>query len=429
MRRINNKQSSRIILPALLGNTLEWMQFALYGYMAPIISQLFFPSINKERSIILALLSLSVSFLARPIGGIFFGHLGDTKGRKFALIVSAAMMTTVTLLISMLPTYRSIGVYSQVLLYLLLFFQGFAVSGEFTGSASFLSEHVSQNKRGLYGSILFGSCYVGKLLSGLLLLVASFFMTSNYMLNGGWRFLFLAIAIIGFYIVIIRFFSPETPVFIDYKLEASKKNHIAPLIDIIRNKKSYVLKIICLSSLMASSSYFIIAFIPSFLIIKKGFSVSGAMLASIVPLLWTIIILPVAGYFSDKLGRKSIMIFGSRALLVLLIPSFLLINTGNIYLTIGGNLIICTLMAPVAAPILSTLTELFKTNSRYSGTAISYNLGLLIFGGTTPVVSFWLIETLHSNLAPCLYLMTTSLITLLSIRTIPETYQLKLTEA
>lgn len=427
MRRINNKQNPYVILPALMGNTLEWMQFALYGYMAPIISQLFFPSLDKERSIILALLSLSVSFIARPIGGVFFGHLGDTKGRKVALIVSATMMTIATLLISILPTYKSIGVYSQILLYIFLFFQGFAVSGEFTGAAAFLSEHVSQNKRGLYGSILFGTCYVGKLLSGLLLLTASFFMTSSYILNGGWRFLFLTIAAIGLYIIIIRLFSSETPIFMKHKLDTSS-NYMTPSIEILKNKKAYVLKIIFLSSLMASSSYFIIAFIPSFLILKKGFSVSSAMIASVVPLLWTIIILPIAGYFSDKIGRKAIMTFGSQMLLLLLIPSFLLINTGNIYLTIGGNLIICTLIAPVAAPILSTLTELFKTNSRYSGTAISYNLGLLIFGGTTPIISFWLIETLHSNLAPCLYLITTSLITLLSIRTIPETYQLKLTE-
>ena len=421
---MTNNKHRLYTLAGIMGNTLEWYDFALFGYCAPIIARLFFPANEPTVSLLLAYGAFATSFLARPFGGAVFGHIGDTYGRKIALVISISIMTIVTTCIGFLPSYEHIGIAAPILLSICLLIQGFAVSGEFTGAASFMTEHASINSRGVIGSYLFASCYAGKLISSLAISLVSTLVGNQLMLTWGWRIPFVLASIFGIVILALRLKTTETPIFMQaLKNKSSSKS--PAILAISRHKLSLVTTIL-LCSLMSVVSYLLVAYLPSFMTTKLGFTIKQTTLITPISLLILTITLPMMGWLSDQIGRKPVMKIGATGFLLFIYPLFVLIGKGTFQSILLGEISMALILAPVAAPIMATLTELYETHVRYSGSVIGYNLSVTFFGGTTPLISIWLVHIFSNNCAPSYYVMIVSLLSLVALQIIPETYHRKL---
>jgi MFS family permease len=425
MIQINHMK--KIIFAGVLGNTLEWYDFALYSYTAPILARHFFPSHSLSSSMLHTFAVFSLGFLARPLGGAVFGHIGDKFGRKYALILSMLVMTFATTLIGLLPTYNTIGISAPILLSFFLLLQGFAVSGEFTGSAAYINEHSSSGLRGLIGGTIFASCFVGKLMACIIVVICTTYFSPKIISAWAWRIPFLLASFFGIVILYLRLKTLETPIFVHVYNKNSTSQQ--PLLFAFKNHYQSILLTVFMTSNMAIASYLLVAYMPSFVITKLNYSLKEASLITSVSLLFLIPLLPIMGKLSDIFGRKIIMSLGSVGFILFSYPIFGLINIGTFYSIMAGDIAIAILLAPVAAPILAMLTEIYKTNIRYSASSIGYNIGLTIFGGTTPFITMLIVDKFHNNLSASYYLIFGSFVTLLALIFLPESYKNSLTMA
>lgn len=398
---ILNKKNIAIII----GNALEYYDFMLYGFFAVILAPLFFPSDIPGMSLIISMASYGVGFLARPLGGIVFGHLGDRNGRKDTLSLSILLVTLPTLGIALLPTYEQIGIYAPLLLVLCRLLQGFCLGGEASGAMTYMIENVAPHERDIASSWLVLSCYVGTLVGTLL----GAFFTLSCMPSWGWRLTFVMgslIALMGYY---IRKHLSESPEFI--KTQKQGKILKIPLKEIFKNKKENLFYAASLPSAV------IIPFIIIFIYLNSLFIKNLHLESSVVLLLnaglmgFWILLLPLFGHFAQKYGRILIMNIGVLGIALFSYPLFLFIGAEPTLQSVLLTQIILSVFAiAYAAPTSAFLVELFPVNERYTGIAFGYSLGHAIFGGITPIVLTTLVQSFGFTLAPVVCLIFSSLL-------------------
>lgn len=407
----------RTLLAGAIGNVLEWYDFALYGYFAPVFAALFFPSDSPSISLISAFGVFAVGFLARPLGALLFGYWGDTLGRRNALAWSVLFMAIPTCLVGLLPTYATIGVVAPIALTLCRFLQGLSVGGEFTGSATFLVEHAAASQRGYVGSWAGFSAQIGALLgSGVGALTASS-LAEEALRQWGWRIPFVMggfIAVVGWY---LRTKVPESPAF--EAIRQAGNVTASPVRDVFTMQRRAVAKVIGLVWLHGVAFYLLYVYLTTYLVTVTTTPLATVLVLNTSCMTILALLIPVMGAWSDRIGQPPLLIAGAAGIALLSYPCFLWLTSQDLPRMITAQIVLTILVACYMGPFFAAVAELFPTSLRYTGLSIGYNIGAALFGGTAPLIATVLIEWSGNSLAPAFYLSlcaTISLAVALTIR-------------
>jgi len=420
-----SKLNIRNLIAGSSGNVLEWYDFTVYGFLATIIGSQFFPDQDKVVQLISTFGIFAAGYLMRPLGGVVFGFIGDKYGRKKALLYSVLLMAIPTTLIAFLPTYESIGWYSALLLVLLRLLQGLSVGGEFTGSMSFLVEKAPEGNRGFYGSFstfgVFGGMLIG---SGLASLVAAI-LTKEQMHDFGWRIPFLFGAVIGLVGLYLRKGMSDEKVVASMKENnESAKN---PLAEFWKNHKLAGLKIVLMSWALGVSVYLLFVFMPSYLHTFHNVKLDEALSSHTIAIIVLMLLIPYFGYLNDKIGRKPILFISLIGFVLLSYPLFSLMFVNTFSAILTAMLVFAVLQAMFQSVMPALMTEMLPTRVRYTGLSVSYNISMALFGGTTPLVCTWLVKVSGGNVwMPAYYLIAVSVIAIITLFFIPESYKKEL---
>jgi metabolite-proton symporter len=419
---------TRVIAASMIGTTIEWYDFFLYGAAAALVfNKLFFPSFDPLIGTLLAFATYAFGFAARPLGGIVFGHFGDRIGRKKLLMWSLVMMGVATVLIGLLPGYDSIGIWAPVGLIVLRVIQGFAVGGEWGGAVLMAAEHGDAKRRGFWASWPQAGVPLGSLLSaGILALMAGIQSETDFV-RWGWRVPFLLSAIlviVGWY---IRNKVTESPMF-EAEIEAAEAPPKLPAIDVFRERPRAVLLGAGLRVGENIVYYVLTVFSLTFLVDVASESRSLALDALLIGAAVQFFAIPLLAMLSDRIGRRPVYAFGGFGLVVFIFLFFPMLASGNDALIILAIVIGLVLHASMYAPQAAFITELFPTRIRYSGVSIAYQLTAIFAGSLAPIIALWLYKDLHSSVPVSIYVAIACAISGVSALLARETRGVELSE-
>jgi MHS family proline/betaine transporter-like MFS transporter len=380
----------RIVTAGVIGNVLEWYDFAVYGYFAATLGALFFPAGDRASQTLAAFATYAVGFLMRPVGAAMFGHIGDRYGRARALFLSIGLMAVPTVLMGLLPTYASIGVAAPIAMVLLRMAQGLAVGGEFTSSMVFLAENSPQPRRGFFTSFAMFGATAGTMLGSAVVGVLTASLSADALASWGWRAAFVSGIVVAVVGVAIRRGLLDAPRGTPEK---------APLARAFRDHRWQVLRIGALNCGTAVIYYTLFVYAASWVPQTTAVSAATAIQITTLSMVTFLIVLPIAAALSDRIGRKRVMIAGFVACLLLAYPLVHLMHGGDVLLLATGQLTFAALLACSMAPIPATMCETFPHGVRVSAVSVGYGLAYALFGGTAPLVAAWLIRRTGYDLA------------------------------
>lgn len=411
----------RVILSCMIGNALEWYDFALYGYFATIISSQFFPQTDPFAALMSTFGVFAVGFITRPLGAVLFGHIGDKSGRKKALLWSIYLMAIPTAAIGLLPTYDQVGWLAPVLLTLVRILQGIAMGGEFTGSIVFIVEHADKGKRGFSGSWAPFSLLMGVLVGAAIAAFMSLLLTPEDLTSWGWRlpfFLSLAGGIVGAY---MRRTLTDPEKFEEVK--KARRSHSTPFGELMTHHLRPFTLVILIDFTVAIGFYLVVTFIVSYLEAFHALPKSTSLFISTCSMGAFALIIPLSGWVTDKIGRKPVMMGTAVAFMLLSYPLFQGFAVQGLWAPLMCHVTLGILMGIYFAPISAVLVEMFPMSVRYSGLSIAHNLSMSIFGGTTPMVAGWLINITGNKAIPGLYLVFAGAASLIGLYFMKDRYQ------
>ena len=415
----------RAIGASAMGNATEWFDYGIYAYGVTYISAALFPG-DTEEAVLFALATFAISFLVRPLGGLFWGPLGDRMGRKSVLALTILMMSGATVCVGLIPDYATIGFWAPTLLILLRMVQGFSTGGEYGGAATFMAEYAPDDKRGFCGSFLEFGTLAGFSLGALLMLGFSLMLGDATMYDWGWRIPFMVAGPMGLVGMYLRSKMEDTPVFLEAEQAAQGAKAASPtLAALITGYWRTLLVMGGLVTALNIVNYTLLSYMPTYLQRRLGLSANEALIVPIIGMMFMMVLLPFAGALSDRVGRKPLWRFSLIGLFLLVVPAYLLMATGFIGAVIGFALL-GLLYVPQLATISATFPALFPTSVRFAGFAIAYNVATSIFGGTAPAIGSSLIGLTGNELMPAYYMMAACIVGLVALRFMPETAGLSL---
>lgn len=407
------------VVGAGIGNTVEWYDFAVYGFLATYIAEKFFPSVNQTTALLSTFAVFAVAFFMRPLGGFFFGPLGDRIGRKRVLAIVVVLMSVSTLGIGLVPSYDAIGVAAPLLLVALRCVQGFSAGGEYGSGACFLAEFAPTRHRGLVVAFLVWSVVVGFLLGSVTVTALETVLSEDAMNAYGWRIPFLVAGVLGVVGLYIRLRLRDTPEF--ESLQDSGEVAESPLREAVRTAWRPILQIVGLVVVHNVGFYVVFTYLPTYFTKTLGFTKTDAFVsitvASVVAL---VLILPLAA-LSDRVGRKPLLIAGAVGFAVFAYPLFALLNSGFLAAAVAAHAGLAALEAVFVSASLAAGAELFPTRVRSTGYSIGYNVSVAVFGGTAPYVATWLTDRTGNPVAPAYYVIVAAVVTLATVLTMRET--------
>lgn len=409
----------RVVLASFIGNFVEWFDYAVYGYLATTIARVFFPGSDRHVALLLTFAVFAIPFFVRPLGGFFWGSVGDRLGRRAALGWSILIMSIASFCIALIPGYATIGILAPLALLLLRVVQGFSASGEYAGASAFLVEYAPAGRRGLYAAVVPGSTATGLLAGSLLAALLSLILTDPQMESWGWRLPFLLAAPMGLIGRYIRTRLEDTPVF--RELAAEDDVVKAPALDLFRHHWRTLLLAAGAVLLNAAGFYVILSYMPTYLSEELGLDATLSFIATTIALVTYIGFIFATGALSDRFGRKKVLIAASVAAIVLTVPLFMVLSTMSFLLIVLVQVLLGAALTLNDGSLPSFLAELFPTDVRYSGFAVSFNLSNALFGGTAPFLCTWLIGVTGSDLAPAFYLVAAAIVSLIAVLLAVET--------
>ena len=402
----------------MVGNVLEWYDFALFGVLAPIIAAKFFPTADPLAGLISSYTVFAIGFLARPLGGVIFGNIGDRFGRRQALVLSVVLMAVPTALMGVLPTYDSVGIWAPILLTLLRVVQGISTGGEFAGSIIYLVEQAPDRRRGVYGSVANFGAMIGGLLGAAVGWLMSEMLTPEAMQDWGWRVMFFSGILVALFGLWARSGVPETPAFSE--LAACDALPSQPLRTAWREERWPMAVAIGLNWSASVGYYVVFVWFISNMSEIIGLPYQTALGIGTFGLVVGLLATLALGHLSDIVGQRRMLVAGSLATAVFAIPLLLLAATG----TLAAVVLAQTGLAILAAVFLGTLPAVFVSlhgpAMRCTSLSVSYNTALALFGGTAPLIATLLVKLTGWPGAPGLYLVLTALICLALVRFVPR---------
>lgn len=413
---------NRAVGAAALGNAMEWFDFGVYGYIATTLGRVFFPEGSPTVQLIATFTAFTAAFFVRPLGGLVFGPLGDRYGRHKVLALTMIMMAAGTFAIGLIPSHAQIGMAAPLLLLAARLLQGFSTGGEYGGAATFIAEYSTDRRRGQMGSWLeFGT--LGGYIAGAGTVTAlQMLLSPADMLAWGWRIPFLIAGPLGLLGLYMRLRLEETPAFRAYADEVDKREMDRPRLgDLFRLHRGQLLKCMGLVLVFNVTDYMLLTYMPNYLSVTMGYAEHKGLLLIILVMVVMMPLNVVGGLFSDRLGRRPMIIGACLALIVLPVPCMLLIGTGNDGLIFLGLMLLGIALVCFTSSMPSTLPALFYTPVRYSALSIAFNVSVSMFGGTTPLLTAWLVEKTGDPLVPAYYLMGAATIGLITMLTVRET--------
>lgn len=403
-----------------IGNILEWYDFGLFTIFSSLFSRLFFPTTDPDTAMIATVGIFSLGFFCRPIGALIFGYFGDKNGRAKTLRLSILMIVLPTLLIGCIPTYQQIGITAPLLLTIIRMWQGISIGGEYSGSLIYLAEIAPNNKRALTTSLGNIGANLGILFASLAGIAITHLMPSDLIENWGWRIAYIISGVICLLIYIFRLRVHETTIF--RELKRSHQTVVNPITTVIFSHPASLLRIIGMICMGSTFYFFCYIYLPIYLVQVVQLSVSS--IASLMSTLITcmLVMVPIAAFICDLIGRRKLLLFNSFLITVLIVPGFYFLHTqtfGIIFLILGIFTLASSLeqgTTPVA------IIENFPANTRYTGVSLGYNIGNGFLGGTVPLICEWLLTATHFSLTPALYITFWALVTFVVIYFfVPET--------
>ncbi len=393
----------RVVTAGVIGNVLEWYDFAVYGFFAPILASQFFPSESRVVSLLAAFGAFAVGFLMRPIGAMLFGHIGDRYGRARALLISVAMMAIPTVLMGLLPTYATLGVTASILIVVLRMLQGIAVGGEFTSSIVFLAEHSPPRRRGFFASWAMFGATAGTMLGAAVGAFLTNVMSAEALAAWGWRAAFISgivVAVVGLIVRRDMFDTPETKT-VESPVRVAFRDHRAPL-----------LRVFLLNIAPAATYYTLFVYAATWIAESTPLDRALALDLTTLCIVTFLVVAPLAAWASDRFGRKRLLMAGMIGCLIGAYPLASLMGVGTPLSVAAGQMAFAALLAIYMASIPAAMCEMFPHTVRVSAVSVGYGLAYALFGGTAPAIAVWLISATGEPRAFAYYLILLTAISL-----------------
>jgi metabolite-proton symporter len=415
----------RIIVASLVGTSLEWYDFFIYGTAAALVfNKVFFPGFEPLVGTLLAFATYAVGFVARPLGGVVFGHYGDKLGRKNVLIFTLLLMGVSTFLIGVLPTYATIGVAAPILLVALRFLQGLGLGGEWGGAVLMTLESGDPKRRGLNASWPQVGVPIGLLLANGVLSLMGAVTSDSAFQSWGWRVPFLLSGVLVLVGLWIRLTISESPLF--RELETSDTKARAPIVDVLRTYPKRVLLAIGARVGVDVAFYSFVLFITTYVVTYLKLPDSYALNAVLIAAACQVVLIPWFGVLSDRFGRRPVYLFGAIGAAVWVFVFFALLDTGSFVLIVLATVVALVLHAAMYGPQASFIAEMFPTRVRYTGASMGYQLAGILGGAVAPIVSVALLDRYDTSLVVSLYVVAMLVITAACVAAAPETSRVDL---
>lgn len=412
---MDKKQTRRVLIASLVGSSIEWFDYFLYGTVAALVfNQLFFVTEDPTVGLLLAYASFALAFFIRPFGGIIFSHIGDRIGRKKTLVVTLSLMGVATFGMGLLPTYQAIGIWAPILLITLRLVQGLGIGGKWGGALLLAVEYAPPEKRGLYGSIPQMGVTIGMFMGTIALWLMTMLPEESFM-TWGWRVPFILSALLVVFGLWIRKGIDETPEF--KKVQESGEIPKLPIVDTLKYHWREVLIAIGAKVVETAPFYIFSTFVVSYATTNLEFTRTSTLTAVMIATVVTTILIPVMGNLSDKVGRKKLYITGTVAMALFAFPYFWMLQQGSVALLIIATIIgLGIIWAPITAVLGTMFSEIFDAKIRYTGISLGYQIGAAVAGGTAPLVATALLVRFDNSYIPvAIYIIFTALISLVAV--------------
>jgi len=418
---MDSSQTRRVVAAGMIGNVLEWYDFAIYGYFATAIGKHFFPHEDPVAQLLSAFGVFAVGYMMRPVGGVIIGHIGDKFGRRAALTFSVAAMAVPTFLIGLLPGYETLGLLAPIALTLLRMVQGLSVGGEYTSSMVFLIEHAPHGRRGLMGALIScGAC--GGILLGSAVGASFASMMSTATLEAwGWRIPFLLGLVVGIAGYLLRRHVQETV--------PTAKRKRAPIIETLHDHWRLVLGLAGLSVFNAIGFYVSFVYLVSWLQMADGIAPARALEINSISMAVMLPVMIVTGLLNDRFGRKPFMLLACALAFVGAVPLFWLLHSPSALSAQVGQLGLALIIGIYGGTQPTIMVEATPLPVRCTAVSLGYNICLGIIGGLTPLAATWLVERTANEIAPAFMIMAAAAITFGTLLTFRETYRAQFVSA
>ena len=420
----------RAIAGTVVGNLMEWYDVGVYGYLAVTIGHVFLSNATDSVQRLFSLGVFAVTFIARPLGGVLLGSLGDRLGRQKVLAFTLLAMSTATFLIGILPDFAQVGAWAPLALVVLKLVQGFSTGGEYAGATTLITEYAPDKHRGFYSSLLDVGSYLGFALGAVMVSVMQISVAEQIMNDWGWRIPFVLALPLAAVAIYFRNRVDDTPIYRKVAESAARAREFEGVADETSDSSTaqnssktaarsgfsflfhdYWRELLIGFTLVAAGNtigYTLTSYMPTYLTTTLNYDSAHGNLVTIPVLVLLAALIPVMGALSDRIGRKKVLFLGALGGAMLVVPAFLLMKTGSLVETFFGLLLLSIPMACLVANIASTLPALFPTSVRYSGMGIAYNFAATLFAGTAPLIMETLVTVTGNALAPAFWIIFTS---------------------